>query len=82
MKAWEAAIEVLRETNNPAVMWGDCGLLHAIARKANMRCQGKAWKTEERVLNALSRAPGKLRKGFTVGERGRRVLIFRAPEAS
>lgn len=73
-----AAVEVLRETNNPAVMWGDTVLLHQIAERAGIKHNG--WVTETRVLNALSARPGILVPGFTYTGRGRRVRIFRLLE--
>lgn len=77
MKVWEAAIEVLRETNNPAVMWGDEGLLHLIAERLGWKHDG--WKTSDRVLGALSKTPGKLGAGHTRTGGNRRVRIFRLP---
>lgn len=80
MRACDAAVEVLRFSNNPAVMWGDSGLLHAIANRANLACRSQAWVTEARVLAALSRTPGELVPGYTLGKGRRRVRIFRLPE--
>lgn len=54
----DCALEVLRETDNPAVGYGDAGLLHAIAERAGIG--HNAWKTEARILNALSKTPGPL----------------------
>lgn len=82
LRICDAAVEVLRETDNPAVMWGDSGLLHAIANRAGARCQAKAWHTELAILNALSRTPGKLVPGLTGGRHGRPVRIFRLPEGT
>jgi hypothetical protein len=79
MKMWEAAVAVLTETDNPAVMWGDAFLLHLIANRAKSRGAAKGWKTERSVLNALARNPGRLRPGTTVGRNGRAVRIFRLP---
>ena len=68
----DVAEEVLRETGNPGVMWGDSGLLDTIAERAGskprapIRLRGGAtiedhplsrWR---RVLDALSRQPGNL----------------------
>ena len=64
MKACDAAVEVLRETGNPAVGYGDVGLLHMIAQRAGMRCRSRAWRTEKNVLNALDRTPGILVKRY------------------
>jgi hypothetical protein len=77
----DAAVEVLRETDNPAVMWGDSGLLHLIANRAGVKSAKRAWITEDRVLNALSRQPGELVPGTTCSGGGnRRVRIFWLPE--
>ena len=58
------AADILRETNNPAVMWGDCGLLDMIHERAGMvekPVGGRTWCTalerHKRVLNALERSP-------------------------
>ena len=80
MRACDAAVEILRETDNPAVMWGDTGLLHLIAKRAGMASQNRAWKTEQRVLQALTRQPGLLIPAITFGHRKRRVRIFHLPE--
>lgn len=81
MRTCDATIEVLRETDNPAVMWGDEGLLHMIAERAGLRCQGRAWETSDAVLNNLSRRPGLLVPRYTkCGLRQSRVRIFYLPE--
>lgn len=77
MKVWEAAIQILAETKNDAVMWGDTVLLHLIAERANMKSKNQAWKTEQAVLNALTRNPGPLIPWFTRLMNGRMVRIFR-----
>lgn len=77
--AWQAAIDVLKETGNPAVMWGDAGLLHLIANR--MDWPAMAWKTEDRIMAALNRSPGTLVKGKTQLPNGRIVSIFRLPES-
>ena len=77
--AWEAAFDVLLETDNPAVMWGDGGLLHMIAKR--MGWPAMAWETEDRVMAALNRSPGRLVKGKTQLPNGRIVSIFRLPES-
>lgn len=62
-------------------MYGDSGLLHLIAERAGMISRGKAWKTEEAVLQALTRQPGELIPCTTLGPTGnRRVRIFYLPE--
>lgn len=78
MKVWEAAIIVLEETDNPAVMWGDEGLCHMIATA--MGWKHDAWNTSTRVLAALAKSPGKLVKGKTRTGGGRLVNVFRLPE--
>lgn len=80
MRVCDAAVAVLRETNNPAVMWGDSGLLHLVAERAKLRSRERSWQTEAAVLAALSRQPGALVAGRTLGPRGRRVRIFWLPE--
>lgn len=79
MRVCDAAIEVLRETDNPAVMWGDEGLLHLIAERLGWK--HNTWKTSDRVLNALSKTPGRLIPGKTYIGNGRRIVrIFRLPQ--
>lgn len=73
--AWQAAIDVLRETDNPAVMWGDSGLLHLIAKRLGWKAE--AWHTEDRVIRALNQTPGPLIKDKTRLPNGRTVSIFR-----
>jgi len=77
-RACDAAAEVLRETDNPRVMWGDSRLLHAIAARIGREPEG--WRTEKRVLDALSRTPGELVPGTV--EVGRRLRAFWLPEHS
>ncbi|MFI5297385.1 MAG: hypothetical protein ACHREM_04745 [Polyangiales bacterium] len=76
----DAAVEVLRETGNPAVMWGDEGLLHLIARRAELKTCGRAWKTSDRALANLTRNHDGLIAGTTTTGGGRRVRIFWLPE--
>lgn len=80
VRVCDAAVEVLRETDNPAVMFGDEGLLHLIAERLGW--EHHAWKTSDRVLRALSKTPGPMRKCYTRLGGGRRVLIFKLPEGS
>jgi hypothetical protein len=73
MPAWKAAIEVLRETNNPRIMWGDLLLLHAVADKLGWEQEG--YKTACRVMAALSRTPGSLiKKKLLAGRRQQRPV--------
>lgn len=80
MKTCDAAVLVLRESDNPAVMWGDTGLLHMIATRAGLKAKDRAWKTEDAVLRNLSRQPGDLVAGHTREAHGRRVRCFWLPE--
>lgn len=80
MRTCDAAVEVLRETDNPAVMWGDEGLLHLIAERAKLRSRRRAWKTSDRVLANLSRKHDGLVPGHTTVGNGRKVRIFWLPE--
>ena len=76
MRTCDAAVLVLQETKNPAVMWGDEGLCHLIAERAGLRTVGRAWLTSDRVLANLSRQPGELVSGTTLTGGNRRVRIF------
>lgn len=81
MRICDAAVAVLKETGNPAVMWGDSYLLHTIAERAGARCAHRGGRTERAVLEALTRQPGELKAGFTLAAHNRLVRIFRLPEA-
>ncbi|HAK87666.1 MAG: hypothetical protein A2X55_09090 [Nitrospirae bacterium GWB2_47_37] len=70
----DCAEEVLRETDNPAVGFGDSGLLHRVAERAGL--PHEAWKTEERVLNALSRTPGNLVLKYYRSRWGQAARVF------
>lgn len=77
MKAADATVKVLRETDNPAVMAGDSFLLHTIATE--MGWPHDCWLTEKRVLDAIDRSnAGQLVKGISRSNRRRR--IFYLPE--
>lgn len=83
MRTCDAAVAVLRETKNGAVMWGDEGLLHLIAEKAGLKAKGRAWKTSDAVLANLSRCHDGLVAGHTTARprgHGRAVRIFWLPE--
>lgn len=73
----DAAVEILKETDNPAVMFGDEGLLHLIAER--MGWPHRAWHTSNRVLRALSKTPGPLIKRKVRTYRYW-VLSFKLPE--
>lgn len=77
VRVCDAAVEVLIETNNPAVMWGDTRLLHQIAARAKLKTAGRASGTERAVLDALSKQPGILFKHHTTLPNGRTVRVFR-----
>jgi hypothetical protein len=79
VRTCDAAVAVLRETNNHAVMWGDEGLCHMIAERAQLRTVGHAWKTSDRVLINLARKHDGLIAGTTLCH-NRRVRIFWLPE--
>jgi hypothetical protein len=80
VRTCDAAVAVLRETNNPAVMWGDEGLCHLIADRAQLRTSGRAWKTSDAVLANLARCHDGLVAGTTTCHGKRRVRIFWLPE--
>jgi hypothetical protein len=79
MRVCIAAKQVLIETGNPAVMFGDEGLCHLIAEKLGWQHDGP--RTSDRVLSALARTPGPLVKKKTKAGNGRWVNIFRLPDA-
>lgn len=81
LRVCDAAVLVLRETDNPAVMWGDHGLLEMIAERANTKTQGRAWKTPDAVLDTLAKTPGELVSRLTFTH-GRWVRIFYLPETA
>lgn len=82
MRVCDAAVEVLRETDNPAVMWGDCGLLDMIANRAGMTFPHACSPVvgHRRVLAALRKTPGILIPRLTQTGNGRWVSVFRLPE--
>jgi len=72
MRVWEATIEILKETDNPSVMYGDLNLLHDIANRLGWEQNG--FKTTLRVLNALDKTPGPLVKWYSG-----RMRVFSLP---
>lgn len=78
MRCCDAAIEVLRESKNPAVMAGDYGLLHMIAERLNWEHDGP--RTTDRVIKALHKTPGDLVRKYTRGCRNQKTSIFILPE--
>ncbi|POR07962.1 hypothetical protein BV908_18445 [Diaphorobacter sp. LR2014-1] len=83
MRACDAALQVLIETDNPSVMYGDEWLCHQIAARLGWEHAGPA--TTRRVLRALSKTPGRLVKGLIrmPGDccaRGQSALHFELPE--
>jgi hypothetical protein len=83
VRVCDAAVLVLRETGNPAVMWGDCGLLDQIHVRAGLKDSRWVEVRHAQVLNALTRQPGELIAGKTMawvsGCGDRRVRIFWLP---
>lgn len=75
MRICDAAVEILRETGNQSVMWGDLGLLHDIAERAGW--SHESFRTPPRVLAALSKTPGPLMKSRVFCARW--VLKFSLP---
>ena len=80
LTASEAAVAVLRRTNNPAVMWGDEGLCRLIAEEIGWPHEGPP--TNDRVLAALNKSPGVLIRGKIRAGSGRLVNRFVLPELS
>ncbi len=77
LRVCDAAAKVLRETNNPAVMWGDEGLLHLIAEELGWKHDGP--RTSARVLAAISKTPGPFTQ-LRIKCHRHWVRIFRLPE--
>lgn len=78
MSIAEAAVIVLKETDNPAVGYGDSGLLHAICEKAGLAHRG--WKTEGYILKGLERRPDLFEKRYFRARHGlARYFVPRIP---
>ena len=81
MRTCDAAVAVLRETGNRAVMWSDEGLCHLIADRAQLRSCGRLTRTSDCVLANLARKHDGLIAGTTSHPHNRRrVRIFWLPE--
>jgi hypothetical protein len=83
MKAWEATVEVLLETQNPSIMYGDEWLCHQVAERLKWQHEGP--KTSRRLLSTLSKTPGCLIKGYCkmpsdCCAKGQSVLHFELPD--
>ena len=81
--AAEVAVEILRKSGNPAVGYGDAGLLHQIAEQLGM--EHEAMTTERKVLDRIERSyQGLLEKRFaSLPVRGlARVRQYWLPEAA
>lgn len=83
MRACDAAIVVLIETDNPSVMYGDEWLCHQIAGRLGWESAGPA--TTRRVLRALAKTPGRLEKCLIrmpsdCCARGQSALMFELPK--
>lgn len=48
------AADLLKETGNPAIGWGDSGLLHMVADKLGLPSEGYA--TEKKILDRIERS--------------------------
>lgn len=60
----QIAAEYLRETGNPAIGWGDSGLLHAVAERAGLPHESIF--TEKKVLDRIGYSNrGELVKTYT-----------------
>ena len=82
LRACDAAFEVLRETGEPGVMYGDEWLCHQIAKRLGWKPDGP-W-TTRRALAALARTPGvliasKIRMPSDCCARGQWVRHFELP---
>jgi len=83
LRICDAAIIVLRETDNPAVMHGDDGLLKLIADRAGSRSKKWGPFLADYIIGALAKCPGDLFPAYTVSAHGnRRVRIFYLPEVA
>ena len=82
MRICDAAEQILIETDNPAVMLGDNGLIDLIAERAGkLRDKEHPFDRHTRILNALSKQPGNLVPGYSLyGNSNRRIRIFRLPK--
>jgi hypothetical protein len=60
----EHAVDVLRETDNPAVCYGDSGLLGLIAKRAGMKSRHPLNMYKD-VLDAMERRPDLFEKRFS-----------------
>jgi hypothetical protein len=76
--AAECAVEILRETGNPALMGGDTGLVHLIVERAGM--EHRSSETQKMLLDAIDRSNrGHLVRGM-VRQGKTRTRIFWLPE--
>jgi hypothetical protein len=76
--AAECAVEILRETGNPALMGGDTGLVHLIVERAGM--EHRSIETQKMLLDAIDRSNrGHLIRGM-VRQGKTRTRIFWLPE--
>lgn len=74
----EHAIDVLRETNNDGVSWGDSGLLDLIYVRADMKLKDdRPMNRHKQVLAALDRAPDLFRKSYWQANVGGRTAYVR-----
>lgn len=84
MRVCEAAKQVMIERGAKILIWGDLDMLHAISDLCNSK-SGHPLDVCQRVINALSKQPGELQKGYIQGHdsrcRSREVLCFKLPDA-
>lgn len=82
LRACDAAAQVLCETGEPTIMYGDEWLAHQVAKRLGWEHQGP--RTTRRVLAALARTPGRLVKTLVrmpsdCCARGQAALCFALP---
>jgi hypothetical protein len=75
----DIALEVLVETDNNAIMWGD-GLLDEVHKRSGGSLGVHPLKRWQRILNALTRTPGDL-VPMRTRINGRWYRIFYRPDA-
>lgn len=74
------AAVILRETDNPAIGYGDSGLLHLVCGRLGWPHEG--WFTEKRVLDAIDRSyKGHLIKRYFSAAKGT-GRVFYLPECA
>lgn len=82
MRACDAALQILLETGEPTIMYGDEWLAHQVGKRLGWEPAGPH--TTRRVLAALARTPGRLLKSLVrmpsdCCARGQSALCFELP---